>query len=69
VVADLAAAIARDASFDELPVLGDALEQAGCDDEELLAHCRRPGPHGARCWALDRLAQPPSAARPRSACL
>ena len=41
---------------DELPILGDALELAGCPDDALLAHCRAPGPHGGtRCWALDRL--------------
>ena len=40
-----------------------AEEQAGCDDEELLAHCRRPGPHGGRCWALDPLCQLPSTAQ------
>lgn len=28
--------------FDALPILGDALEEAGCDDGELLALCRNP---------------------------
>jgi|HubBroStandDraft_6_1064221.scaffolds.fasta_scaffold64233_3 hypothetical protein len=46
-------------SIDELQVglgvLGDALDDAGCTDEQMLAHCRQPGPHGARCWVLDRL--------------
>ena len=55
VVADLAAAIARDHSFQDLPVLGDALESAGCSDVDLLAHCQHPGPHGGRCWVIDRL--------------
>jgi len=41
----------------QLGVLGDALDDAGCTDDELLAHCRSPGPHGRRCWALDRLAR------------
>jgi len=41
----------------ELPVLGDALDDAGCTDAEMLAHCRKPGPHGASCWVLDRLAR------------
>ena len=35
-IAELAATIARDRTFDELPVLGDALEAAGCTDRELL---------------------------------
>jgi hypothetical protein len=39
--------------FRNLPILGDALEEAGCPDEALLAHCRGPGPHVRGCWALD----------------
>jgi hypothetical protein len=38
-----------------LGVVGDALDDAGCTDEAMLAHCRTPGPHGSRCWVLDRL--------------
>jgi hypothetical protein len=41
----------------QLGILGDALDDAGCTDDELLAHCRKPGPHGRHCWALDRLAR------------
>ena len=40
--------------FDELPILADALEDAGCE-EQLIAHCREPGPHVRGCWALDLL--------------
>jgi hypothetical protein len=36
-----------------LAVLADALEDAGCDDADLLAHLRGPGPHVRGCWALD----------------
>jgi hypothetical protein len=36
-----------------MPVLGDALEDAGCDWDELLSHCREPGRHARGCWALD----------------
>jgi hypothetical protein len=36
-----------------LGVLADALEEAGCDDEHLLAHLRGPGPHPRGCFALD----------------
>ena len=39
--------------FDTLPVLADALDDAGCDNAELLAHLRGPGPHARGCWALD----------------
>jgi hypothetical protein len=39
----------------ELTVLGDALEDAGCSDEEVLWHCHGPGPHVRGCWVVDRL--------------
>jgi hypothetical protein len=39
--------------FGALPVLADALEEAGCDESELLDHLRGPGPHVRGCWALD----------------
>ncbi|CAN5659949.1 hypothetical protein BH11MYX1_BH11MYX1_09070 [soil metagenome] len=42
---------------DGLAVLADALEAAGYEDREILAHCRSPGPHGAHCWVFDRLAR------------
>jgi hypothetical protein len=51
----MAQAIYQDRSFDLLPVLADALVEAGCDDEELLAHCRGKGPHVRGCWAVDLL--------------
>jgi len=40
-------------AFDRLPILADALQDAGCEDEQLLGHCRGPGPHVRGCWALD----------------
>ena len=39
--------------FDRLPILADALEDAGCDATELLDHLRGQGPHVRGCWALD----------------
>jgi hypothetical protein len=36
-----------------LAPLGDALEDAGCTDAELLGHLRGPGPHVRGCWAVD----------------
>jgi hypothetical protein len=36
-----------------LAVLADALEDAGCQDDELLGHLRGAGPHVRGCWALD----------------
>jgi hypothetical protein len=55
VVAALAGAIRATWAFDGLPVLADALEEAGCGDPEILAHCRGPGPHAPGCWILDSL--------------
>jgi hypothetical protein len=40
-------------SFDRLPELATALEEAGCDDASLLTHLRGSGPHVRGCWALD----------------
>ena len=40
-------------AFDGLPVLADALEEAGCAAASALAHCRACGPHGGRCWVVD----------------
>jgi hypothetical protein len=39
--------------FQDLPVLADALEEAGCAEAELLAHCRGCGEHARGCWAVD----------------
>jgi hypothetical protein len=51
-VAGLALAAYEEQAFDRLPILGDALEEAGCDATELLAHCRDSRAHvrGAGCW-------------------
>ena len=42
---------ARD--FGPMPVLADALEDAGCEEAAVLAHCRGPGPHVRGCWVVD----------------
>jgi hypothetical protein len=39
--------------FDVMPLLGDALEEAGCEDFVILHHCRGLGPHVRGCWLLD----------------
>ncbi len=41
--------------FEDLPVLADALEDAGCTESELLDHCRSAQPHVRGCWAVDLL--------------
>jgi hypothetical protein len=39
----------------QMPVLADALQEAGCDNVALLNHCRGPGPHARGCWLVDLL--------------
>jgi len=53
IVPATAEAIYRDSAFDRLPELADALEDAGCQDAEILEHCRRPGVHVRGCWVVD----------------
>lgn len=55
VVARLAQTIYDERAFERMPVLGDALPEAGCRDEVLLDHCRSPRPHYRGCWVLDLL--------------
>ena len=52
-VTGLAAAIYDERAFDRMPVLADALEEAGCDHPDVLAHCRGEDIHERGCWVLD----------------
>jgi hypothetical protein len=52
-VARIAQGVYQDRAFDRLPILHDALLDAGCDDEAVLSHCRSEGPHVLGCWAVD----------------
>jgi hypothetical protein len=47
--------IALERAYDQLPILGDALEDAGCADAQVLGHCRGPGPHALGCWVVGLL--------------
>ena len=51
----LARSMYRSGNFDQLPILADALEDAGCSDAGILSHCRGPGPHVRGCWVVDLL--------------
>jgi pSer/pThr/pTyr-binding forkhead associated (FHA) protein len=51
----MAGHIDESGDFGGLPVLADALEEAGCTDAHLLAHCRSGGGHSRGCWAVDLL--------------
>ena len=55
IVAKLAGAMYDERAFDRLPILADALEEAGCTEVALFTHLRGPGPHVRGCWALDLL--------------
>jgi hypothetical protein len=39
--------------FSPMPILADALQDAGCDSEDVLRHCRGDGPHVRGCWVVD----------------
>ena len=52
-VVALARTIYYEWAFDRLPILADALEEAGCDDADVLTHLRGDGPHARGCWVLD----------------
>jgi hypothetical protein len=52
-VVKLGEVIYAERTFDRLPLLADALEDAGCTNAEVLGHLRSPGPHVRGCWALD----------------
>jgi hypothetical protein len=54
-IVKLAQSIYDGRAFDRLPVLADALEEAGCTNAEILAHCRQPGEHVRGCWVVDLL--------------
>jgi hypothetical protein len=54
-VRNLAQTIYDERAFERLPILGDALEEAGCTNEEMLSHCRSGGEHVRGCWAVDAL--------------
>jgi hypothetical protein len=49
----LARAIYEERCFEDLPILGDALEEAGCTNVDILNHCRQHGEHVRGCLALD----------------
>jgi len=63
-VVALARGIAADRAWDRLPLLADALMDAGCDDEPILAHCRQPGLVRDDSWVVNILLGPQGAAEP-----
>jgi hypothetical protein len=47
--------IYEERAFHDMPILADALEDAGYVNQEFLAHCRTGGPHVPGCWVVDLL--------------
>ena len=54
-VLSIAENIYQERRFEDLGILADALEEAGCLDEQILNHCRSGEPHVKGCWCLDLL--------------
>ena len=54
-VVGLAAALDDGRAFGNLPILADALQDAGCEEEAVLTHCRVDPHHVRGCWVVDRI--------------
>jgi hypothetical protein len=54
-VRKLAEVIYQEHRFADMPVLGDALEEAGCSRGEILDHCRQHTEHARGCWLIDAI--------------
>jgi hypothetical protein len=55
-VVQLARVMYESRDFTAMPILADALQDAGCDNEDILNHCREPsGVHVRGCWVIDRV--------------
>ncbi|MBP3958569.1 hypothetical protein J8F10_25245 [Gemmata sp. G18] len=54
-VLSLAKGIYELSAFDRMPILADALQDAGCDNSDILNHCRGAGLHVRGCWVVDHV--------------
>ena len=52
-VTALASQMYESRDFGAMPILADALQDAGCDNDDILNHSRGPGPHVRGCWVVD----------------
>lgn len=54
----IAETIRAEEKFGNLPILADALEEGGCDNAEILNHCRECPKHRHTCWVIELLLGP-----------
>jgi len=54
-VRELATVMYEHREFSAMPILADALQDAGCDNEQILNHCRAEKLHARGCWVLDAI--------------
>jgi hypothetical protein len=54
-VAALARGIHADSAFDRLPILSDALQDAGCIDPLVIDHLQMCPDHGTSCWVVEMI--------------
>jgi hypothetical protein len=51
----IAEAVYVSGDFAAVPILADAMEEAGCTDQAILDHCPQLGKHMRHCWVVDLL--------------
>jgi hypothetical protein len=56
-VVGLAKGIYDSGDYSVMPILADALQDAGCEDATVLEHCRGNTPHVRGCWVVDEVLQ------------
>jgi hypothetical protein len=54
-VVTLAQGFYQERHFEAIPILADALEESGCTNPDILAHCRFGGHHVRGCWVVDMI--------------
>jgi hypothetical protein len=54
-VTAMAERVYHNREYELMPILADALEEAGCTEASILEHCRGSGVHVRGCWVLDLL--------------
>jgi len=56
-VLGVARGIYANRAFAHMPILSDALMDAGCEDERIICHCRNKCQHVRGCWLIDLILQ------------